>query len=110
MSESFTAATDDRDWFDEFAPEPATEPAPKTRMPDPNLWSVALDSGGGYFELRPRDDLGQTFARVIDELHSQYLLGFTPPVMDGKSRKIEVKLSDKSLKAHARKGYVAPKG
>lgn len=79
-------------------------------MPDPNLGSVALDSGGGYFELRPRDDLGQTFARVIDELHSQYLLGFTPPVMDGKSRKIEVKLSDKNLKAHARKGYVAPKG
>lgn len=32
MSESFTAATDDRDWFDEFAPEPATEPAPRTRM------------------------------------------------------------------------------
>jgi Ca-activated chloride channel homolog len=79
-------------------------------MPDPNLGSVALDSGGGYFELRPRDDLGQTFARVIDELHSQYLLGYSPPVLDGKSRKIEVKVRDKGLKAHARKGYVAPKG
>jgi VWFA-related protein len=79
-------------------------------MPDPNLGSVALDSGGGYFELRPRDDMSQTFARVVDELHSQYLLGYTPPVSDGKSHKIEVKLRDKSLKAHARKAYTAPKG
>jgi VWFA-related protein len=79
-------------------------------MPDPNLGSVALDTGGGYFELRARDNLGETFARVMDELHSQYLLGFEPKVMDGKSRKIEVKLKDKGLKAHARKGYVAPKG
>ena len=79
-------------------------------MPDPNLGSVALDSGGGYFELRPRDDMAQTFARVIDELHSQYLIGYTPPVSDGKSHKIEVRLRDKSLKAHARKAYTAPKG
>jgi VWFA-related protein len=79
-------------------------------MPDPNLGSVALDSGGGYFELRPRDDMSQTFARVVDELHSQYLLGYTPPVSDGKSHKIEVKLRDTSLKAHARKAYTAPKG
>jgi len=79
-------------------------------LPDPNLGSVALDSGGGYFELRPRDDMAQTFARVVDELHSQYLIGYTPPASDGKSHKIEVRLKDKSLKAHARKAYTAPKG
>jgi Ca-activated chloride channel family protein len=78
-------------------------------MPDPNLGSVALDTGGGYFELRPRDDMAQTFARVVDELHSQYLIGYTPPVNDGKSHKIEVRLRDKALKAHARKAYTAPK-
>jgi VWFA-related protein len=79
-------------------------------LPDPNLGSVALDSGGGYFELRPRDDMAQTFARVVDELHSQYLIGYAPPANDGKSHKIEVRLKDKSLKAHARKAYTAPKG
>jgi len=78
-------------------------------LPDPNLGSVALDSGGGYFELRPRDDMAQTFARVVDELHSQYLIGYTPPASDGKSHKIEVRLRDKNLKAHARKAYTAPK-
>ena len=78
-------------------------------LPDPNLGSVALDSGGGYFELRPRDNLSETFARVVDELHSQYLIGFTPPARDGKSHKIEVRLKDKGYKAHARKAYTAPK-
>ena len=78
-------------------------------LPDPNLGQVALDSGGGYFELRPREDLGQTFARVMDELHSQYLIGYTPPVRDGKSHKIEVRLKEKGYKAHARKAYTAPK-
>ena len=61
-------------------------------LPDPGLGTAALDSGGGYFEIRPRDDLGAAFARVIDELHSQYLLGFSPPARDGKEHKIEVKV------------------
>ena len=78
-------------------------------MPDPGLGMAAVETGGGYFELAPRDDLGATFARVAEELHSQYLLGFTPPVRDGKTLKIEVRLSARDDKARARKSYVAPK-
>ena len=78
-------------------------------FPDPGLGTAAIDSGGGYFEIRPRDDLGAAFARVIEELHSQYLLGFTPPARDGKAHKIEVKVSGKDLKPRARKSYRAPK-
>ena len=76
--------------------------------PDPGLSLTAIESGGGYFEIRPRDDLGATFARVVDELHSQYLLGFAPPVRDGKSHKIEVRLKVKDLEARARRNYQAP--
>jgi Ca-activated chloride channel homolog len=76
-------------------------------LPDPNLGTVALDTGGGYFEIRPRDDLGATFARVMEELHSQYLLGFSAPAKDGKLHKIEVKLQDRSMTARARKNYQA---
>jgi Ca-activated chloride channel family protein len=79
-------------------------------FPDPSLGTVALDSGGGYFEIRPRDDLGAAFARVADELHHQYLLGFTPPARDGKQHKIEVRTRNKDLKVRARKAYQAPKG
>jgi Ca-activated chloride channel family protein len=77
-------------------------------MPDPGLARTAEESGGGYVELRPRDDLGALFARIADELHSQYLLGFAPPSTDGKSHKIEVRLAEKGLKARARRSYQAP--
>ena len=77
--------------------------------PDPALPRAALETGGGYTELRPRDDLGQAVARVLDELHSQYLLGFAPPKRDGKVHDISVRVSDKNLKVRARKSYVAPR-
>jgi len=78
-------------------------------MPASGLARVAIDSGGGYLELHPRDDLGEAFARVAAELHSQYLIGFLPPRRDGKVHDIDVKVSEKGLKPRARKSYVAPK-
>jgi Ca-activated chloride channel family protein len=79
-------------------------------LPDPGLARVAEESGGGYTEIRLGEDLGAAFARVADELHSQYLLGFEPPARDGKAHKIDVRVSEKGLKPRARKSYVAPKG
>jgi Ca-activated chloride channel family protein len=78
-------------------------------MPDPGLARVAVDTGGGYFELQPRDDLGEAFARVANELHSQYLIGFLPPTRDGKAHNIDVRVSEKGMKPRARKSYLAPK-
>jgi len=78
-------------------------------MPDPGLARVALDSGGGYLEIAPRDDLGEAFARVADELHSQYLIGFVPPARDGKAHDIDVRVSERGLKPRARKSYLAPR-
>ena len=79
-------------------------------LPDPGLATLAQETGAGYFELKPRDDLAAAFSRVVDELHNQYLLGFAPPARDGKRHKIEVKVAPKDLKVRARKNYVAPKG
>jgi Ca-activated chloride channel family protein len=77
--------------------------------PDPGLARVAEETGGGYVEIRPGQDLGAAFAQVADELHSQYLLGFAPPKRDGKVHEIEVRTAVKGLKPRARKSYVAPK-
>ncbi len=77
-------------------------------LPDPGLARTALDTGGGYAEIRPRQDLGTAFAQVADELHSQYLIGFAPPARDGKRHSISVRVSVKGLKPRARKDYVAP--
>lgn len=79
-------------------------------LPDPGLARVAEETGGGYSEIRFGQDLGAEFARVADELHSQYLIGFAPSKRDGKSHEVSVRVSQRGLKARARKTYVAPKG
>jgi VWFA-related protein len=79
-------------------------------LPDPGLALVSEQTGGGYTEIRPTEDLGEAFARVMDELHSQYLIGFAPPKRDGKVHEIEVRIpAQRGLKPRARKSYVAPR-
>jgi VWFA-related protein len=80
-----------------------------TQRPDPGLPKIAAETGGGYFELTRADDLRSTFARVADELHQQYALGFQPTKLDGKSHDLEVKVKVKGMKARARKSYLAAK-
>jgi Ca-activated chloride channel family protein len=77
--------------------------------PDPGLPKLADETGGGYFELTPNDDLRATFGRVADELHHQYALGFEPAKLDGKVHKLEVRIKERGLRARARRTYVAAK-
>ena len=77
--------------------------------PDPGLARTALETGGGFTEVRRGDDLGAAFAGIITELHSQYLIGFAPPKRDGKKHDLDVRLSDRGLEPRARKSYIAPK-
>jgi VWFA-related protein len=79
-------------------------------FPDPGLARVAEETGGGYAEIRFGQDLGAAFARVADELHSQYLLGFAPPKRDGKTHNISVRMVRGGLTPRGRKSYIAPKG
>ena len=78
-----------------------------TQRPDPGLPKIAGETGGGYFELTRAEDLASTFARVADELHRQYALGFEPSKLDDKTHKLEVKIKQPGAKARARKSYVA---
>lgn len=75
--------------------------------PDRGLKRLADETGGGYFELKKSDDLAPTFTRVAQELHSQYTMGFTPPVLDGKEHKLLLKMRDPRMLARARKSYIA---
>jgi Ca-activated chloride channel homolog len=75
--------------------------------PDRGLRRVAEETGGGYFELTKKDDLGPTFTRVAQELHSQYVLGFSPESLDGKVHKLDVKVKRSGLTVRGRKSYVA---
>ena len=75
--------------------------------PDSGLRKVADETGGGYFELAKTADLAPTFTRVAQELHSQYVLGFTPTVLDGKVHKLAVRVKRPGMSARARRSYLA---
>ncbi len=77
--------------------------------PDRGLRKISDETGGGYFELKKTDELGPTFTRVAQELHSQYVIGFSPAT-DGKQHKVEVRVKKPGLIARARKTYQAPTG
>ncbi len=75
--------------------------------PDSALRRFADETGGGYFELKRTSDLGPTFSRVAQELHSQYVLGFEAQQLDGKVHKLTVKMKQAGMTARARRSYVA---
>jgi len=75
--------------------------------PDRGLRDLARETGGGYFELEKADDLGPTFSRVVQELHSQYTLGFTPTNLDSREHDLEVRMTARGMSARARRTYIA---
>src|SRR5438874_6007340 len=75
--------------------------------PDSGLRKVADETGGGYFELKKTSDLAPTFTKVAQELHSQYVIGFTPTQLDNRVHKLAVKMKQPGLAARARRSYIA---
>jgi len=75
--------------------------------PGGSFRKMATETGGAYFELKKTADLNSTFSRVVQELHSQYLLGFAPATLDGKEHKLEVKVTRPGLNVRARRTYIA---
>ncbi len=74
---------------------------------DAGLKKIAEETGGGYFELKKSSDLSPTFTRVAQELHSQYVLGFTPTLLDNKVHRLLVRVKQPGMTARARRSYVA---
>ncbi len=75
--------------------------------PDGALRKIADETGGGYFELEKTADLAPTFTRVAQELHSQYVVGFTPSQLDGKVHKLVVRVKQAGMTGRARRSYLA---
>jgi Ca-activated chloride channel family protein len=75
--------------------------------PDGGLRKIADETGGGYFELTKASELAPTFTKVAQELHSQYVIGFTPMALDNKVHKLAVKMKQPGMTAQARRSYLA---
>jgi VWFA-related protein len=75
------------------------------------LRKMSDETGGHVYKADRRHTLDQVFKELQEEMRSQYSIGYTPlnDVKDGGYRKLDVRLSNKDLKAQARKGYYAVK-
>jgi Ca-activated chloride channel family protein len=72
------------------------------------LQRFAAETGGGVAFLGPTTDVNSTATWIASELHHQYLLGFVPPKLDGKSHELEVRVKRPNLTVRARRSYLAP--
>jgi Ca-activated chloride channel family protein len=78
-----------------------------TTHPDKGIRKLAEATGGGWFELTKAADLNSTFTRVADELHRQYVLGFSPALLDNKIHQLDVKVMKTGMTVRTRKTYLA---
>ena len=83
-------------------------PEPRAQLyPNAGLKSFVEETGGGYMRFDDLSEMNPIMTEVTEELHHQYLLGFTPAVLDGKVHKLDVKLDQSNYTVRARKTYVA---
>ena len=82
------------------------EPLARIRR-NAGLLSFVQDTGGGYMRFAEIDELNPIMTEVAEELHHQYLLGFTPAVLDGRLHKLDVRVTQPNYTVRARKNYIA---
>jgi len=71
------------------------------------LSAIARSTGGRYFELKSTDDVAAAMLRVADELHQQYVLGFSPRTLDDRVHRIDVKIARPGFTVRAQRSYFA---
>lgn len=73
---------------------------------------LAEASGGLVYSPVASRDLSTIYQKILDELSSQYVLGFVSddPRLDGKFRKLRVEVRAKGLRVRHRLGYYAVPG
>jgi VWFA-related protein len=71
---------------------------------------IAVRTGGRYFEAKKKENLDEIYGQIVEELRGQYLLTYTPDVVDkeGGYHKIALKANKGDLSVHTREGYYAP--
>lgn len=75
------------------------------------LAALAAASGGRVFEPRASRELAAIYQSILDELGTQYVVGYASdnPARDGKYRRITLEVKRPGVKLRHRPGYHAPK-
>jgi VWFA-related protein len=79
----------------------------RTEALSQHIRDLAFDSGGGYRIFSESQDAKTAMIQVAEELHHQYVLGFTPSRMDGKLHTLQVTTRLAGMSVQARKSYLA---
>jgi Ca-activated chloride channel homolog len=74
------------------------------------LEQMAELTGGAVFTPRSSKDLSGIYARILQELQAQYVLGYVSDdrARDGRFRRLKVDVTGKGLRVRHRAGYFAP--
>jgi Ca-activated chloride channel family protein len=80
---------------------PVWEDAGRNTGGEHALIQMAADTGGKYFYVEDKKDLEPAFARVSDDLRTQYVLGYYAPPgkKDDGFRSVKVQMKDATLQA-----------
>ena len=87
---------------------------PRQERPDGKkiLEQIAKTSGGRFFEVSKKETLDKIYADLDEELHNQYVLGYTPDKPDATVgyHKLQLVVKQKDMKVQTRDGfYIDPK-
>ena len=76
------------------------------------MLQIATRTGGHAYEAKKKEDLTAIYNQIAEELRGQYLLSYTPDVVDkeGGYHKIALKANKTDLNVATREGYYAPGG
>ncbi len=83
--------------------------ANELRLSQDNLRALSEETNG--FAIVNRNDVTQSFARIVADNSSYYVLAYYPPSdkKDGKFHRIQVRVNRPGVTVRARRGYLSPK-
>ena len=71
------------------------------------LEQIAKSSGGRFFEVSKKETLEKIYADLDEELHNQYVLGYTPDKPDATPgyHKLQLAVKQKDAQVQTREGF-----
>lgn len=75
---------------------------------DKSLKALAEQSGGWFLAPKRNTDVAKEVGGIIGDLRERYVLGFVPPVADGKDHRLEVRVKRPGVLVRAPSMYRAP--
>ncbi len=72
------------------------------------LQRIALETGGGFFEVSDKHPIEKVYSQIEEELRNQYSVGYTSDSQNGPGfRRIALTAKNKNLLVQTRQGYYA---